>query len=162
MAKDTPFQVLTSGDIEQYIIKFGEAASRAISAGADAVEIHACHGCLLSTFLSPAVNRRTDAYGGNVENRTRFVQQIVENLRQRTGPQFPLIVRINGSDDIAGGVTLNEVIRQAEILSQAGASAISISSGMEYWSTLMAPSYLTPRGIMIPVAEELKKKVNIR
>jgi 2,4-dienoyl-CoA reductase-like NADH-dependent reductase (Old Yellow Enzyme family)/thioredoxin reductase len=161
MAKDTLFQLVTSTDIEQYIIKFGEAASRAISAGADAIEIHACHGCLLSTFLSPAINRRTDAYGGNVENRARFVQQIVENLRQRTGPQFPIIVRINGSDDVAGGVTLNEVIRQTEIFSQAGASAISISSGMEYWSTLMAPSYLTPRGIMVPIAEEVKKKVNI-
>jgi 2,4-dienoyl-CoA reductase-like NADH-dependent reductase (Old Yellow Enzyme family)/thioredoxin reductase len=161
MPADKPFQVLTLEEIEQYINQFGEALSRAISAGADAVEVHACHGCLLSTFLSPAVNRRTDSYGGNVENRTRFARQIIETLRRRAGPEFPLIIRINGTDDVAGGVTREEVIRQAQILSQAGADAISISSGMEYWSTLMSPSYLTPSGIMIPVAEAVKNNIRV-
>ena len=161
MPADKPFQVLTLEEIEQYINQFGEALSRAIGAGADAVEVHACHGCLLSTFLSPAVNRRTDSYGGNVENRTRFARQIIETLRRRAGPEFPLIIRINGNDDVAGGVTREEVIRQAQILSQAGADAISISSGMEYWSTLMSPSYLTPSGIMIPVAEAVKNNIHV-
>jgi 2,4-dienoyl-CoA reductase-like NADH-dependent reductase (Old Yellow Enzyme family)/thioredoxin reductase len=161
MPVDKPLQVLTIDNIKKYINQFGEAFSRAIGAGADAVEIHACHGCLLSTFLSPAVNRRTDSYGGNVENRTRFVQEIIESLRRIAGPTFPLIVRINGDDDIAGGVTQEEVVQQAQILSRAGATAISISSGMEYWSTLMAPSYLTPPGIIVPVAGEVKKNIHI-
>ena len=161
MPGDKPFQVLTLEDIENYIHQFGEACSRAISAGADAIEVHACHGCLLSTFLSPAVNRRTDSYGGNVENRTRFLRQIIEHLRERAGPNFPLLIRINGNDDVAGGVTRNEVILQAQILTRAGASAVSISSGMEYWSTLMAPSYLTTPGVMIPVAEEVKRNINV-
>jgi 2,4-dienoyl-CoA reductase-like NADH-dependent reductase (Old Yellow Enzyme family)/thioredoxin reductase len=159
--KDKPTQVLTVQDIEKYVVQFGEAFSRAIKAGADAVEIHACHGCLLSSFLSPAVNRRTDLYGGSVENRARFVQQIVHFLRQIAGPGFPLIVRINGNDDIPGGVSPEEVIRQAQILSEAGASAVSISSGIEYWSTLMAPSYLTPHGAVVPIAAEVKKKVSV-
>ena len=161
MPADKPFQVLNIDDIEKYVVQFGQALSRAIGAGADAVEVHACHGCLLSTFLSPAVNRRTDSYGGNVENRTRFARQIIETLRLRAGPKFPLIIRINGNDDVAGGVTQEEVIRQAQILSQAGADAISISSGMEYWSTLMSPSYLTPSGIMIPVAEAVKNNIRV-
>ena len=161
MPGDKPFQVLTLEDIENYIHQFGEACSRAISAGADAIEVHACHGCLLSTFLSPAVNRRTDSYGGNVENRTRFPRQVIEHLRERAGPNFPLLIRINGNDDVAGGVTRNEVILQAQILTRAGASAVSISSGMEYWSTLMAPSYLTTPGVMIPVAEEVKRNINV-
>jgi len=161
MPGDKPFQVLTLEDIENYIHQFGEACSRAISAGADAIEVHACHGCLLSTFLSPAVNRRTDSYGGNVENRTRFPRQVIEHLRERAGPNFPLLIRINGNDDVAGGVTRDEVILQAQILTRAGASAVSISSGMEYWSTLMAPSYLTTPGVMIPVAEEVKRNINV-
>lgn len=158
---DRPFQVLSTEDIEKYIVQFTEALSRAIAAGADAVELHACHGCLLSTFLSPAVNRRTDLYGGNAENRARFVQQVIDALRRKAGPRFPLIARINGSDDVHGGVTRVEVIQQAGILSRAGASAISISSGMEYWSTLMAPSYLTPPGVMIPVAGEVKDSAQV-
>ncbi len=158
---DRPLKVLNVEDIEKYISQFGEACSRAIEAGADAVEVHACHGCLLSTFLSPAINRRSDLYGGNVENRTRFVQQIIETLRSRAGSKFPLLVRINGNDDVAGGVTQEEVTLQAQILSQAGVDAVSISSGMEYWSTLMAPSYLTPPGTMIPVAGEVKKKIHV-
>jgi 2,4-dienoyl-CoA reductase-like NADH-dependent reductase (Old Yellow Enzyme family)/thioredoxin reductase len=161
LPKDRPLQVVGVSDIERYVSQFGEAAGRAIKAGADAVEIHACHGCLLSTFLSPAMNRRTDEYGGNVENRVRFVRQIVENIRRTVGPQFPLIVRINGSDDVPEGVTPDDVVQQARVLSEAGVSAISISSGMEYWSTLMAPSYLTPHGVMLPAAAEVKKRVRI-
>jgi 2,4-dienoyl-CoA reductase-like NADH-dependent reductase (Old Yellow Enzyme family)/thioredoxin reductase len=159
--KDKPVQVLTIEDIEKYVLQFGEAFARAVQSGADAVEIHACHGCLLSSFLSPAVNRRTDLYGGSVENRARFVQQIVQVLRQKAGPAFPLIVRINGNDDIPGSITPKEVIRQAQILTEAGASAVSISSGMEYWSTLMAPSYLTPHGVMLPIAAEVKKNISV-
>jgi 2,4-dienoyl-CoA reductase-like NADH-dependent reductase (Old Yellow Enzyme family)/thioredoxin reductase len=159
--KNKPFYEIPISDIEKYINNFTEAASRAIRAGADAVEIHACHGCLLSSFLSPAINQRSDLYGGNVENRVRFLQQIVMSIRTKVEQDIPLIVRINGCDDVEGGVTPDEVIQQAYLLNKAGASAISISSGLEYWSTLMAPSYLSPEGVVIPIAEKLKKSINI-
>ncbi len=161
MATDKPYEVVSEKDIEGYIQNFTEAALRVKEAGADAVEIHACHGCLLSAFLSPAINRRTDFYGGNVENRTCFVSRITEQIRKEVGSDLPLIVRVNGSDDIEGGVTPDDVIKEAEILTKAGINAISISSGLEYWSTLMAPSYLTPEGVIIPVAEKVKKAVSI-
>ncbi len=161
MARDRPYQEATVEYIEQCILDFAEAARRAKEAGADAVEVHACHGCLLSTFLSPAVNRRTDLYGGSIENRARFVRRVVETVRKNVGNEFPLLVRINGCDDIEGGVTPVEIVRQAEIFKASGADAISLSSGLEYWTTLMAPSYLTPEGIIIPVAEQVKKAVNI-
>ncbi len=157
MSRDKQYQVLNEKDIEGYIQDFALAACRVREAGADAVELHACHGCLLSTFLSPATNRRTDLYGGNVENRARFVSRIIEAIKEKTGVGFPLIVRINGCDDIPGGVTTDEVIRQAAILGSAGADVISVSSGLEYWSTMMAPSYLTPEGTVIPVAARVKK-----
>ena len=161
LPKDKPFQVITPDDIENYIRDFAAAAGRARDSGADAVELHACHGCLLATFLSPAINQRSDSYGGSVENRARFVRRIVEQTKDKVGAGFPLMVRINGDDDVEGGVTPSEVVETARILSAAGADAIHISSGLEYWSTLMAPSYLTPEGIVIPVAAEVKKAVRV-
>jgi 2,4-dienoyl-CoA reductase-like NADH-dependent reductase (Old Yellow Enzyme family)/thioredoxin reductase len=161
MAKDRPFQALNEAEIENYIQDFGAAALRSKEAGADAVEIHACHGCLLSTFLSPAVNRRPDLYGGTVENRVRFTRRIVELIKEKIGPEFPLIVRINGEDDMPGGVTPDDVVKQAEILTLAGADAVSVSSGLEYWSTLMAPSYLTPEGVILPVGHKVKQALKV-
>jgi 2,4-dienoyl-CoA reductase (NADPH2) len=161
MGKDRPYQEINAEYIEKCLLDFASAAGRAKEAGADAVELHACHGCLLSTFLSPAVNRRTDLYGGSIENRARFVSRAVEKIKEKVGTEFPLIVRINGCDDVEGGVTPSEVVSQAEILKNSGADAISISSGLEYWTTLMAPSYLTPEGAVIPIAEGVKKAVNL-
>jgi 2,4-dienoyl-CoA reductase-like NADH-dependent reductase (Old Yellow Enzyme family)/thioredoxin reductase len=156
-----PYQAIEIKDIEKYILDFSAAAYRARETGADAVEIHACHGCLLSTFLSPALNCRTDSYGGNVQNRTRFARLIVEQVKEKLGHDFPVIVKINGTDDIAGGVSSTEVVQQAGILNSAGADAISISSGLEYWSTLMSPSYLSPEGIVVPVAKKIKDQFKI-
>jgi 2,4-dienoyl-CoA reductase-like NADH-dependent reductase (Old Yellow Enzyme family)/NADPH-dependent 2,4-dienoyl-CoA reductase/sulfur reductase-like enzyme len=161
LAKDRPFQTLSDAEIEKSILDFGSAAIRVKEAGADAVEIHACHGCLLSTFLSPAINRREDLYGGSVDNRVRLVRLIVTLIKEKLGAKFPLIARINGEDDMPGGVTPEDVVRQAEILTQAGADAISISSGLEYWSTLMAPSYLSPEGVILPVVYKVKQAVKV-
>jgi len=161
MVAKRPYKEIGKEDIGRYIRDYAEAARRVAEVGADAVELHACHGCLLSTFLSPATNRRTDEYGGSVENRARFPQRVVRAMRQKVGKRFPLTVRINGNDDVEGGITTDEVVKQAVILESAGADAISISSGLEYWSTLMAPSYIAPEGITISVAERVKKALKI-
>ncbi len=161
MVADKPYQVVEAADIEQYAEDFAAAAHRAVETGADAVEIHACHGCLLSTFLSPATNRREDQYGGSVDNRTRFTQIVIAAVRQRIGREFPITVRINASDDVPGGVTPEEVVQQAVLLEAAGADAISISAGLEYWSTLMAPPYSAPEGVNLPVTEKVKGKVKV-
>jgi len=161
MPAEKPYQEVSERDIERYVGDFAEAGRRAREVGADAVELHACHGCLLSTFLSPATNRRTDQYGGSVENRTRFPQMVVAAIRQKVGREFPLTVRINGNEDVEGGITADEVVQQAVILESTGADAISISSSLEYWSTLMAPSYLTPEGINVPIAERVRKVLKV-
>ena len=161
MVAKKPYQEVSQKDIERYVWDFAEAARRAMEVNADAVELHACHGCLLSTFLSPATNRRTDQYGGSVENRARFPQRTVMAIRQKVGSEFPLTVRINGNEDVEGGITADEVVQQAVILESAGADAISISSGLEYWSTLMAPPYSAPEGLNISVAEQVKKALKI-
>lgn len=156
-----PYKVVDEKDIDSYVEAFAEAARRARDAGADAVELHACHGCLVSTFLSPVTNRRRDRYGGSVENRTRFARRIVERMKEKTGPDFPVLVRINGSDDVEGGVTPDEVLEQARILEKAGADAISVSIGLEFWSALTMPCYLFPEGINVPLAEKVKRVTKI-
>ena len=158
---DKPYEEIGEADIERYVEDFAQAARRVKEAGADAVELHACHGCLVSTFLSPVTNRRTDQYGGNVENRTRFARMIVERIKEKAGKDFPVIVKLNCSDDIEGGVTIDEVVRQAAILESAGTDAISISSGLEFWTSLSIPCYAYPEGPMVPLAEKVKQSIGV-
>jgi len=158
---DQPYQVVSEQDIDRYIEDFSEAARRAKEAGVDTVELHACHGCLVSNFLSPVTNRRTDQYGGSIENRTRFATRILERMREKVGAEFPISVRLNGIDDVEGGVTLEEAVRQAVILESAGADAISVSAGIEYWSPLSIPCYLAPEGTTVPLAEKVKKALRV-
>jgi 2,4-dienoyl-CoA reductase-like NADH-dependent reductase (Old Yellow Enzyme family)/thioredoxin reductase len=155
------YEELTEADINRYIEDFAQAARRAKDAGADAIELHACHGCLVSTFMSPITNRRTDKYGGSKENRMRFAKSIVEQIKKATGKPFPLIVKINSTDDIESGITMDEVLYQASVLEKAGANAISISSGLEFWTALSIPCYAYPDGPMIALAEKVKKAVKI-
>jgi 2,4-dienoyl-CoA reductase-like NADH-dependent reductase (Old Yellow Enzyme family)/thioredoxin reductase len=161
MPGDKPYKEVDEKDIDRYVEDFAEAARRVKEAGADAVEFHACHGCLLSTFLSPVTNRRTDQYGGSVENRTRFARRTVERTKEKAGREFPVLVRINGSDDVEGGITPDEVLRQAAILEGAGADAISLSVGHEFWSPLTMPCYALPEGLQVPIAERVKKAVKV-
>jgi 2,4-dienoyl-CoA reductase (NADPH2) len=161
LKKDVSYHELSHADIDRYVDLFAEAALRAKESGADAVELHAAGGCLVSTFLSPITNRRTDDYGGSVENKARFARRIVERIKEKVGLDFPLIVRINMHDDIEGGVVPDEVVRQAEVIESAGADAINVSSGLQYWATSTIPCYLSPEGPLLPMAETLKKAVRI-
>ena len=103
--KDAVPRELTTGEVEGLVEKFAEAARRARDAGFDMVELHGCHGYLLSGFLSPSTNLRGDKYGGSVANRARFVMEIVSLIKERVGNDFPVSVRMNGSDYLPGGVT---------------------------------------------------------
>ena len=161
MPAGKPYTVIEPEDVERYAGCFGEAAARAVEAGADAVEIHACHGCLLSSFLSPVTNRREDEYGGSVEYRARFTRMVITGIRNRIGREFPLIVRINGTDDFEGGVTPEDVVRQSQLLQDAGADAISISAGLEYWATVMAPPYSAPEGVNADISARVKAAVSV-
>jgi 2,4-dienoyl-CoA reductase (NADPH2) len=161
LKKDVPYHELSHADIDRYVDLFADAALRARQSGADAVELHASNGCLVSTFLSPITNRRTDEYGGNAENRARFARRIVQRIKEKAGHDFPVIVRINMYDDMEGGVTADEVVQEARLIESAGADALNISSGLEYWTTSTIPCYLFPEGPMLPMAERVKKAVSI-
>jgi 2,4-dienoyl-CoA reductase-like NADH-dependent reductase (Old Yellow Enzyme family) len=108
---------------------FADSASRAARLGLEAIEIHAAHGYLLHEFLSPLSNKRTDAYGGSLENRMRFPLEIFETVRAAFAPDRPVTVRVSASDWAEGGWTLEETIGFAQALEQRGCSAIHVSSG---------------------------------
>ncbi|HEY1407194.1 MAG TPA: NADH:flavin oxidoreductase [Spirochaetota bacterium] len=116
-------------DINFLIRAFGDASRRAVSAGFDAVQIHAAHGYLLSQFLSPYHNTRTDQYGGPIENRCRIIAEIV-SLIKKENPALPVMIKINGEDYFDGGLELNDSIAACRILEQSGLDAIEVSGGV--------------------------------
>ena len=116
-------------DIRKIVSQFAEAAGRAKTAGSDAIQIHAGHGYLLSEFLSPFFNRRTDAYGGSVENRARFLLEVVQAARQEVGDGFPVLVKLNSQDYLEGGFSTEDMLDVASLLQQSTVDAIEMSGG---------------------------------
>ena len=126
---DAPAE-LTRPQIDEVVEAFAGAAARAQDAGFDAVEIHAAHGFLLSQFLSPLTNHRTDEYGGDHERRSRLHLEVLAAVRRRTGGDFPLFVRLGMHDERPGGLTLAPACVTAAQLVTAGAALIDVSGGL--------------------------------
>ncbi len=120
---------MTVDDIERTVKAFGDAAQRAVDSDFDAVQIHAAHGYLLSQFLSPHYNKRDDAYGGSLENRVKFIVQVYEEIRQRVGKAFPIMIKINSEDFLNDGITVAEIIQVSHMLEDLGIDAIEMSGG---------------------------------
>lgn len=116
-------------EIEAISDAFAQAAKRAKDWGFDAVQIHGAHGYLVNQFLSPLTNRRTDAYGGSLENRSRFLFDVYEKIRARVGKDYPVFIKLNAADWVDDGLSESDGIAVAEKLSLAGIDAIEISSG---------------------------------
>ena len=155
---------MTQSDIASVVEDYSDAAKRTREAGLDGVEFHACHGdaCMLWSFLSPLANRRSDAYGGNVEKRTRLLCEIIARTKQKAGRDFPVIVRINGTDGLEGGIVIEDALETASLAEAAGADAISVSQGVHGWTDWqIMPLHLHPMGSMVPLASAMKKAVKI-
>ena len=120
---------MTEENIQATIQAFGKAAQRAVQAGYDGVQIHAAHSYLLSQFLSPYYNRRTDAYGGSIENRSRFLVQVYEQVREKVGHAFPVLVKMNSEDFLENGLTVAETLQVCRILEEKGIDAVELSGG---------------------------------
>jgi len=119
----------TEADIADIISRFGNTAAVLRDAGFDGVQIHAAHGYLLSQFLSPRTNRRTDQWGGSLENRARLLLEVVRTVRQRVGASFPVAVKLNSSDFVSGGFTFQDSQQVIAWLSQAGVDLLELSGG---------------------------------
>ena len=123
-------RALTPDEIEEIVEAFAEGVRRAQEAGFDGAQVHAAHGYLLSSFLSPRTNQRDDQYGGSTDNRTRVVKDIYQRARRKVGDRFPILIKINTTDFLPGGIDLNEVLRVGKLLSEVGFAAIETSGGM--------------------------------
>jgi 2,4-dienoyl-CoA reductase-like NADH-dependent reductase (Old Yellow Enzyme family) len=122
-------RALTVEEIAEIVETFGAAARRAVRAGYDAVQIHAAHGYLLSQFLSPWFNHRTDEYGGPLENRARLLLQVVRRVREETGEGYPILAKINVDDRLPEGFGASDMLTVCEWLQEAEADAIELSGG---------------------------------
>lgn len=120
---------MTPKEITDVVQAFGQAAARAKKAGFDAVQLHAAHGYLLSEFLSPFSNTRTDSYGGSVKNRARMVLETYRSVREAVGRQFPVMIKLNNTDSIEGGVGVEDMLQTASMLAEEGIDAIEVSGG---------------------------------
>lgn len=160
-------KALTKTQIKKLINQFADAAVRVKKAGCDGVELHAAHGYLIQQFLSPFTNRRTDEYGGSLENRMRFLTEIIDLIREKCGADFPIIVRLSVDEmyekigQKGRGYTLEDGIKMAKILEAKGIDAIDVSSAsydtFNYW---LEPTTFEC-GWRKNLAAEIKKNVNI-
>jgi 2,4-dienoyl-CoA reductase-like NADH-dependent reductase (Old Yellow Enzyme family) len=148
---------LTVEQIKSLQTAFAIAAERAAAACFAVIEIHAAHGYLIHEFLSPLSNRRTDAYGGSFDNRTRFLRECVAGMRRVLPERCPLFVRISATDWVEGGWDIDQSIELARLLLALGVDVIDCSSGgnVEKADIPMGPGYQTP------FAERIRREANI-
>lgn len=146
----------------RYIVEcFGNAAEMAKLGGVDMVMVHAGHGWLLHQFLSPLNNRRTDEYGGCLENRARITLEVIDNIRQKCGPDFPIEIRMSGTEIVSGGLTLADQVEFAKLL-DGRVDLIHVTSGTFHVPSTnqhMIPNGFLPEGCNVYLAEAVKKAV---
>ncbi|MFB3816846.1 MAG: FAD-dependent oxidoreductase [Candidatus Methylomirabilales bacterium] len=147
---------LTPAEIGHLTGLFVAGAERTRSAGFDAVEIHACHGCILSEFLSPFWNKRRDAYGGSREGRFRWAVEILRALRRQLGPDYPVIFRISASEFAPGGFSAEDGLALARALAAEGVTAISLSGGLGHVNHIAIPPFHVPRGLLLPLGQGIR------
>jgi len=120
---------MSQEDIDQVVAAFGAGAKRAKEYGFDGVQLHGAHGYLINQFLSPLTNRRTDKYGGEIENRCRFLMEVYREVRKNVGNDYPVMIKLNGADNLDGGLELVDAVFAAKKLDEEGIDAIEVSGG---------------------------------
>ncbi len=152
---------LDRGEIADIVARFGDAARRAAEARCDFIGIHSAHGYLLSQFLSPWSNKRTDEYGGDLAGRMRFPLEVLAAVRRATHGELPIVYRISGDEHQDNGLTLADVCAIAPHLVAAGVDLIDVSAGMyetNWWIT--QPMEMT-QGVLAPLSREVRRHVDV-
>lgn len=149
----TPKEMSIS-DINETVRAFGSAAKRAKQAGFDIIEIHGAHGYLINEFLSPLTNNRTDGYGGSMENRYRFLKEVITEVKAVW--DGPLFVRVSASDYLGEGLNPSDYVTMAKWMKEDGVHLIDVSSGA------VAPAKISAYpGYQVPFAEQIKQQAKI-
>jgi 2,4-dienoyl-CoA reductase-like NADH-dependent reductase (Old Yellow Enzyme family) len=155
---------LSAAEIRSLIEAFVQAARRAREAGFDGVQLHAAHGYLLSAFLSPHTNRRQDEWGGPLESRARVLVEILKGIKSFNGSGFPVIAKLNSTDFLDGGLTIEESVRAAVILETAGIDGLEVSGGTaeagrgSIWAGLRSEA---DEGYFVAAAARVKAAVKV-
>lgn len=162
---DTEQRTFTPSDIQILIEDFISAGRRAAAAGFDGVMPHAAHGYLLSQFLSPYYNKRTDAFGGDIRGRAAVPCAILRGLRAALGADFPILVKMNGRDFIEGGLTAEDAAQTAHLLEEAGCNALELSGGLarniKYSPSRMGISNEKKEAYFLEDARIVKQQISI-
>lgn len=162
--KDVHYKVMTQGDIADLVEMFRKAAARAREAGVDGIEIHAGHGYIISSFLSPATNKRTDDYGGSVANRARLLTEIIAAVKEGAGPDMAVWCKIDTEEyERDGGIRIEHALETARLAEAAGAHAITVTANHETSRGTLHSGSHTPQvpGLNLAKAAAIKQAVSI-
>lgn len=152
---------LTQEIIDDIVKSYGEVAGLAKRAGFEMIMVHGGHGWLINQFLSPYFNKRTDKYGGSLENRVRFAQEVLESVREAVGEGFPIEFRLSGSELFEGGYDLAEGIEIAKLI-ESRVDLLHVSAGTyQRGFGITHPSMFVPHGCNVYLAAEIKKHVSV-
>jgi len=160
-AKGKSVKQMKVEEVIELVDKFSDAAWRCKQAGFDSVELHAAHGYLISQFMSPYLNKRTDRYGGSFNNRMRFVLEIISSIQKKCGKDYPVLVRYSADEWVKGGRELQESIEVAKIFEKAGVAALDISQCIQESPGAGFDPMYYPEGWTIYASEAIKKVVSI-
>lgn len=159
--RDIP-EAVSNEEIYRIIECYGDAARRAQQAGIDMVEVHCAHGYLVSTFISQRTNHRTDEFGGCFENRMRLPRLIIENIRRKTGGNLPILCRINASDEVEGGQSVQDAAAVAAYLEQeCGVDALHVTRAVHLHDEFMWAPGVTHGGFNADLVTEIKRAVSV-
>jgi 2,4-dienoyl-CoA reductase-like NADH-dependent reductase (Old Yellow Enzyme family)/thioredoxin reductase len=152
---------LSVSEIKQLEEDFGEGVRRVKEAGFDSVMVHGATGYLVSEFLSPLINKRTDEYGGDIKGRARFALELVEIAKKYVGPDYPIIFRLMADDKMEGGFGVEDAIALCKMLQEAGINAVDITAGAAETPEWTAPPVYLPAGCNADLAQAIKREVSV-
>jgi 2,4-dienoyl-CoA reductase-like NADH-dependent reductase (Old Yellow Enzyme family) len=150
-------RALSAGELPRIVQAFADAATRAVAAGFQVVELHAAHGYLLHSFLSPLTNARTDRYGGPFENRVRLLLEVTDAVRARLPETLPLFVRLSATDWVTGGWQVEDSVALARLLKARGVDLIDCSSG----GAVPGANIPVGPGYQVPLAARVRREAGI-
>jgi len=154
-------KIMTADEAEKILQIMAHAAKRAMELGYDGIEVQASYGDIISQLLSPLSNKRTDEYGGSIENRMRFLINLIKLIKQEAGNDVPVVVKLVCDEFVDGGLTLQETTVVAQQIERAGGDAILANGGNKATKRMTIPSHYLPSGSLVPLARMIKKAVTI-
>lgn len=158
---DQPAREMTTDEIKMLVKAYAQAARRAKEAGFDAVQIHAAHGYLISQFISPYTNRRSDEWGGDLQGRTRFLREVVFSVREQVGEECPVFIKFGMKDGLKGGLTAEMGAEVIALMADMGLDAVEISGGVQANSVRKGIRNASREAYFRPLVQLTRKKTDL-